>query len=70
MVLITEMFFYFLSIEMLPAIRNLAGDVFVFLQDSTSAHRARATVEYLRQAIPEFISQLTQRLVEVWSDVQ
>ena len=68
-------------------------------------HRARATVEYLRQATPEFISpdlwppnspdlspvdykicvcvqervyqkpirdvdQLTQRLVEVWSDVQ
>ena len=45
-----------LSHQMLPAIRHLAGDVFVFQQDSAPAHRARATVEYLRQAIPEFIS--------------
>ena len=45
-----------LSHQMLPAIRHLAGDVFVFHQDSAPAHRARATVEYLRQATPEFIS--------------
>ena len=37
-----------LSHQMLPAIRHLAGDVFVFHQDSAPAHRARATVEYLR----------------------
>ena len=41
---------------MLPAIRHLAGNVFVFKQDSAPAHRARATVEYLRQTAPEFIS--------------
>ena len=41
---------------MLPAIRHLAGDVFVFQQNSAPAHRARATVKYLRQATPEFIS--------------
>ena len=41
---------------MLPAIRHLAGDVFVFQQDSATAHRACVTVEYLRQATPEFIS--------------
>ena len=41
---------------MLPAIRHLAGDVFVFQQDSAPAHRTRATVEYLCQATPEFIS--------------
>ena len=41
---------------MFPAIRHLAGDVFVFQQGSVPAHRARATVEYLRQATPEFIS--------------
>jgi len=34
----------------------LAGDMFVLQQDSTPAHRARATVEYLRQATPDFIS--------------
>ena len=45
-----------LSHQLLPAIRHLAGDVFVFQQDSTPAHRACATVEYLRQATPEFIS--------------
>ena len=41
---------------MLPAIRYLAGDAFVFQQDSVLAHHACATVEYLRQATPEFIS--------------
>ena len=47
-----------LSHQMLPAIRHLVGDVFVFVfqQDTASAHRASATVEYLRQATPEFIS--------------
>ena len=45
-----------LSHQMLPAIRNLAGDVFVFQQESAPAHRARATVECSRQATPEFRS--------------
>ena len=37
--------FVLLSHQMLHAIRHLAGDVFVFQQDSAPAHRARATVE-------------------------
>ena len=41
---------------MLPVIQHLANDVFVFQQDSELAHCACATVEYLRQATPEFIS--------------
>jgi len=45
-----------LSQQMLPAIRRMAGDMFVFQQDSPPAHRAFATVEYLRQNTPEFIS--------------
>ena len=45
-----------LSHQMLPAIRHLAGDVFMFQQDRAPAHHAHATVEYLRQATPEFIS--------------
>ena len=45
-----------LTHQMLPAIRHLAGDMFVFQQASAQAHRARATVEYLHQATPEFIS--------------
>jgi hypothetical protein len=45
-----------LSQHMLHAIRHLAGDVFVFQQDSAPAHRARATLGYLRQATLDFIS--------------
>ena len=45
-----------LSHQMLSAMRHLAGNVFVFQQDSAPAHRARAIVEYLHQATPEFIS--------------
>lgn len=45
-----------LSQHMLPAIRQLAGDVFVFQQDSAPAHRARSTVEFLRQETSDFIS--------------
>ena len=37
-----------LSHQMLPAIRQLAGAVFVFQQDRAQAHCARATVEYVR----------------------
>ena len=45
-----------LSHQMLPAIRYLAGDVFVFQKEIVLTRRAHATVEYLRQATPEFIS--------------
>ena len=45
-----------LSHQMLPENLHLAGDMFLFQQDSAPAHRARATVEYLHQATPEFIS--------------
>ena len=33
---------------MLPAIQHLVGDVFMFEQVNAPAHRAPATVEYLR----------------------
>ena len=64
---------------MLPAIRHLAGDVFVFQQNNALAHRARATVEYLRHATPEFISRdlwppnstdLNQSDYKIWGCVQ
>jgi len=35
--------------KLLPAIRSIAGDVFVFQQDSAPAHRARDRVELLRR---------------------
>ena len=92
-----------LSQGMLPSIRELAGEFYVFMQDSAPAHRARDTIEYLRVNTPQFISpdlwppnspdlnpvdyriwgclqdrvyqkrindvtELKQRLVEVWSE--
>lgn len=45
-----------LANEMLPAIRHISGDCYVFQQDSAPAHRARKTVEFLRRETPNFIS--------------
>jgi transposase len=45
-----------LSQQMLPAIKHIAGDVFVFQQDSAPAHRARETIELLQRETPQFIS--------------
>jgi len=42
--------------QMLPVMRRIARDVFVFLQDSAPAHRARETVQLLQQQTPGFIS--------------
>jgi len=42
--------------KLLPAIRSIAGDVFVFHQVNAPAHRARDTVELLRRGTPQFIS--------------
>lgn len=44
-----------LSQQLLPAIRELSGDFFIFQQDSAPAHRAHETVEMLRLSTPEFI---------------
>ena len=42
--------------QMLPVMRCIAGDVFVFQQDSAPAHRACETVQLLQQQTPGFIS--------------
>ena len=44
-----------LSKQLLPAIRSIAGDMFVFQQDSAPAHRARDTVAFLARETPQFI---------------
>ena len=41
--------------QMLPDIRCMSGDVFIFQQDSGPAHRARDTIQLLRHEIPDFI---------------
>ena len=35
---------------------HIAGDTYVFQQDSASAHRAHDTVQLLQQETPEFIA--------------
>jgi len=44
--------------HLLPAIRDLSGDYFIFQQDSAPAHRAKETVELLSNETPDFITQL------------
>ena len=41
--------------EMLPAIRSIAGELFIFQQDSAPAHSACETVALLAQETPRFI---------------
>jgi len=40
---------------MLPAIKHVAGDMFVLQQDNASAHRARDTIKLLQQETLDFI---------------
>ena len=45
-----------LSQQLLPAVRQVSGDFFVFQQDSAPAHRARETIKLLQWETPAFIS--------------
>ena len=47
-----------LTKHLLPAIKELSGDVFTFQQDSAPAHRAKETVELLSRETPDFITPL------------
>ena len=40
---------------LLPAIKELSGEFFVFQQDGAPSHRAKETVEFLSSQTPEFI---------------
>jgi len=44
-----------LSQQMIPAVRQVAGDTFVFQQDSAPAHRVRDTIQLLQKETPDFI---------------
>lgn len=47
-----------LTHRLLPAIREVSGEFFIFQQDSAPSHRARETVEFLKRSTPEFITPL------------
>ena len=42
--------------QMLPSIRSIAGDAYVFRQDNASVHRARQTVKLLHRETLKFIA--------------
>ena len=42
--------------KLLPCIKEISGDNFIFQQDSTPAYRARDTIALLRRETPDFIS--------------
>ena len=44
-----------LSQQLLPVMREVSGEFFVFQQDNAPAHLARDTVRLLEQATPAFI---------------
>jgi inhibitor of nuclear factor kappa-B kinase subunit alpha len=44
-----------LAQHLLPQMRHIAGNMFIFQQDSAPAHRARETIEYLSRNAPYFI---------------
>jgi len=44
-----------LSQQMIPVIKQVVGDTFVFQQDSAPAHRARDTIQLLQRETPDFI---------------
>ena len=50
-----------LSQQMLPAIKHITGDAFLFQQDSAPAHRARDTIQLLQQETPDFMVQTSGR---------
>ena len=42
--------------KLLPWIKKISGDNFIFQQDSAPAHRARDTIALLHRQMPDFIS--------------
>jgi len=49
--------------QLMQVMRRIAGDMYVFQQDSAPAHRARETVQLLQQEIPQFISPICGLLI-------
>ena len=55
-VIIATLLLLLLTQKMLPSIRSIAGDGYVFQQNSAPAHCAHQTVEVLQRETPEFIA--------------
>jgi len=63
-----------LSQQLLPAIRDLSGELFTFQQDNAPAHRARETVQLLTRETPDFIAANSPDLnpvdYQIWGKLQ
>ena len=56
------------SQQMIPAIKQVAGDMFVFQQDSAPAHHAHDTIQLLQRETPDFIGPESGRpTVQTWT---
>jgi len=42
--------------KLLPCIKEISGDNFIFQQDSAPAHRAHDTIAFLRRETPDYFS--------------
>ena len=56
--------------QMLPVMHNIAGDTYVFQQDSSPAHRAHDTVQLLQQETPELHPTCCRQTARVWDLMQ
>ena len=68
-----------LSQQLLPLIRDVSGDFFIFQQDSAPAHWELDTVRFLEQSTPAFIppdpwapnsTDLNPVDHKIWGDIQ
>ena len=69
-----------LSQQLLPVMRDVSGDFFIFQQDSAPAHRACDTVRFLEHSTPAFIppdlwrppnsTDLNAVDYKIWGDIQ
>jgi len=45
--------------QMLPAIKHVAGDTFVFQQDNAPSHRAKDAIRLLQQETPDIVGMIS-----------
>jgi len=59
-ILLTYFSYYYREVllkeKLLPCIKEISSDNFIFQQDSAPAHRARDTIALLSREMPDFIS--------------
>jgi len=53
--------------QMLPAIKHVAGDTFVFQQDNAPSHRAKDAIRLLQQETPDIVGMISgHQTAQTW----